>query len=79
MTNHEQTPTAARSRNRPDIDEDYAAFQFVTSYECSVCGANQEIETSLQVYAFIDDCAGCGAVDVRLSAIGIPEPVQDSA
>ncbi|MFD1571264.1 hypothetical protein [Halorubrum laminariae] len=79
MTDHEQTPTAARSRNRSDIDEDYAPFQFVTSYECSVCGAIQEMETSLQVCAFIDDCAGCGAVDVRFSAVGIPKPVHDSS
>ncbi|EMA31935.1 hypothetical protein [Haloarcula japonica] len=74
-TGYEQTPTAGRSRNRPDTDEDSGAFQFVTSYECGVCGAVQEMETSLQVCAFIDNCAACGAVDVRFSAVGIPEPM----
>jgi hypothetical protein len=52
--------------------------RYRTSYECSVCGCLRELETSLQVCAFVDDCAGCGAVDVRFSAIGIPEPVHDS-
>lgn len=78
MTDYPQTPTAASSRNRSDNDEDSAVFQFVTSYECSVCGAIQEMETSLQVCAFVDDCAACGAVDVRFTAVGIPEPVNDS-
>ncbi|WP_157744190.1 hypothetical protein [Halopenitus persicus] len=78
MTDYQQTPTAASSRNRSDHDEDSAAFQFVTSYECSVCGAIQEMETSLQVCAFVDDCASCGTVDVRFTAVGIPEPIHDS-
>jgi hypothetical protein len=71
---HEQVPTATAGCNRSD-SEDSTAFQFVTSYECAVCGAIQEMETSLQVCAFIDDCAACGAVDVRFSAVGIPEPI----
>ncbi|MFC7164866.1 hypothetical protein [Halospeciosus flavus] len=44
-----------------------------------MCGALRELETSLQVCAFVDDCAGCDAVDVRFSAVGIPEPVHDSS
>jgi len=74
----EQTPTATAGCNRSK-NEDSTAFQFVTSYECAVCGAIQEMETSLQVCAFVDDCASCGAVDVRFSAVGIPEPVHDSS
>lgn len=77
MTDYQQTPTAASSLNRSDHDEDSAAFQFVTSYECSVCGAIQEMETSLQVCAFVDDCTACGAVDVRFTAVGIPEPIHE--
>lgn len=45
---HEQAPTATAGCNRSN-SEDSTAFQFVTSYECEVCGAIQEMETSLQV------------------------------
>lgn len=79
MTDYPQTPTAASSRNRSDNDEASAAFQFVTSYECRVCGAIQEMESSLQVCAFVDDCAACGAVDVQFTAVGIPERIRDSS
>ena len=78
MSDYPQAPTGTSSHNRSDNDEDSAAFQFVTSYECNVCGAIQEMETSLQVCAFVDDCAACGAADVRFTAAGIPEPIHDS-
>ena len=77
ITDYPQTPTAASSSNCSKNDEDSAAFQFVTSYECSVCRAIQEMETSLQVCAFVDDCTACGAVDVRFTAVGIPEPIHE--
>lgn len=33
-----------------------------------------EMETSLEVCAFVGDCTVYGAVDVRFTAIGIPSP-----
>jgi hypothetical protein len=44
-----------------------------------VRGSIRELAASLQVCAFVDDCAGCGAIGVRFSAVGIPEPIHDSS
>ncbi len=52
--------------------------RYLTAYECSVCGSIRELETSLQVCAFVDDCAACGAVDVRYNPTEVPSPLSDS-
>ncbi|MFB6197834.1 MAG: hypothetical protein ABEI52_06135 [Halobacteriaceae archaeon] len=81
-TNREQSPTAAshdkstaasnlrtrRQNHRPSV-------RYRTAYECSVCGSVREVETSLRVCAFIDECANCGAV-ARFTADGIPTPFR---
>lgn len=53
--------------------------QFVTAYECDVCGVVREMETSIKVCAYVADCPMCGAADVRFSAITIPTPLQDDS
>lgn len=52
--------------------------QYFTIYECSVCGSIRELETSLQVCAFVEDCAACSVTNVRFTAIEIPSPIPDS-
>ncbi len=74
---HNQEPSSTTAPHTQERDS-RIPVRYRTSYECSVCGALRELETSLQVCAFVDDCAGCGAVDVRFSAVGILEPVHDS-
>ena len=71
----QETPSTAAPHTQGG--ENRIPVRYRTAYECSVCGSLRELETSLQVCAFVDDCAGCGAVDVRFSAVGIPEPVHD--
>jgi hypothetical protein len=71
--------SAAAPRTQGGGRTDRIPVRYRTSYECSVCGSIRELETSLQVCAFVDDCAGCGAIDVRFSAVDIPEPVHDSS
>lgn len=75
---HSQEPSSTAAPHTQGRDG-RIPVRYRTSYECSVCGSIRELETSLKVCAFVDDCAGCGAVDVRFSAVGIPEPVQDSS
>ncbi|MFC6893762.1 hypothetical protein [Halopenitus salinus] len=75
---HRQKPSSTAVPHTQGRDS-RIPVRYRTSYECSVCGSLRELETSLQVCAFVDDCAGCGAVDVRFSAVGIPEPVPDSS
>lgn len=84
MTNQERSPTAAshgratptatsrtrRQQHRPSV-------RYRTAYECSVCGSVRELETSLQVCAFVDECPSCGAV-ARFTAGGIPTPFRKS-
>jgi hypothetical protein len=81
-TNRERSPTAAshgratptatsrtrRQQHRPSV-------RYRTAYECSVCGGVRELETSLLVCAFVDECANCGAV-ARFTADGIPTPLR---
>jgi len=74
---HDQEPLSTAAPHTQERDN-RIPVRYRTSYECSMCGSIRELETSLQVCAFVDDCAGCGAVDVRFSAVGIPEPVHDS-
>jgi hypothetical protein len=65
------TPHSKGGSNRMPV-------RYLTAYECSVCGSRRELETSLQVCAFVDDCAACGAVDVRFNATEVPSPLSDS-
>ncbi|MBP2252767.1 ribosomal protein L37AE/L43A [Halarchaeum solikamskense] len=66
------TPTATsrtrRQQHRPSV-------RYRTAYECSVCGSVRELETSLRVCAFVDECPSCGAV-ARFTAGGIPTPFR---
>jgi len=73
----QETPSTAAPHTRGG--ENRMPIRYRTSYKCSVCGSLRELETSLKVCAFVDDCAGCGAVDVRFSAVGIPEPIHDAS
>ncbi|AZH27296.1 hypothetical protein [Haloplanus aerogenes] len=81
-TNREQPPTATphgkttpaansrirRQQHRPSV-------RYHTAYECSVCRNVRELETSLRVCAFVDECPSCGAV-ARFTAGGIPTPLR---
>ncbi|MFC4989124.1 hypothetical protein [Saliphagus infecundisoli] len=53
--------------------------QFVTAYECEVCGGVHEMEASVKVCAYVADCPVCGAVDTRFTAIEIPMPRSEGA
>jgi hypothetical protein len=82
-TNRENSPTTAspnsgtaasgpqtrQQRNRPSV-------RYRTTYECAVCGGMRELETTLRVDAFVDECATCGTV-ARFTTIEIPTPIQD--
>ncbi|WP_458190545.1 hypothetical protein [Haladaptatus sp. NG-WS-4] len=70
-TSSTATPHSKGRSNRMSV-------RYLTAFECSVCGSIREVETSLQVCAFVDDCPACGAVDVRSSAVEIPLPLFDS-
>ena len=80
-TNRERPPAAAshgkatpaanprtRRQHRPSV-------RYRTVYECPVCGNVRELETSLRVCAFVDECPSCGAV-ARFTAGGIPTPLR---
>ena len=81
-TNRERSPTAAahgkaapaanprtrRQQHRPSV-------RYRTAYECSVCSSVRELETSLRVCAFVDECSNCGAV-ARFTADGLPTPLR---
>ncbi|QIO25586.1 hypothetical protein [Haloarcula sp. JP-L23] len=73
----DQKMSAAAAPHTQGGENDRMPVRYRTTYQCSVCGCIRELETSLQVCAFVDDCAGCGAVDVRFSAVGIPESIHD--
>jgi len=82
-TNRERSPTAAahgkaapaanprtrRQQHRPSV-------RYRTAYKCSVCSSVRELETSLRVCAFVDECPSCGAV-ARFPADGIPTPFRN--
>jgi hypothetical protein len=74
-----QKPSLTVAPRTQGGENDRMPVRYRTTYQCSVCGSIRELETSLQVCAFVDDCAGCGAIDVQFSAVGIPEPVHDSS
>lgn len=82
-TAQDSTPTAYGQSTSPTATPNREGewngipVRYLTTYECSVCGSIRELETSLQVCAFVDDCAACGAVDVRFTAVGIPEPIHE--
>ena len=61
-------PRTRRQQHRPSV-------RYRTAYECSVCGSVRELETSLQVCAFVDECPSCG-VAARFTADGIPTPFR---
>ena len=63
-------PHIRQQNHRPQV-------RYRTSYECSVCGEVRELETSLRVCAFVDECMGCGAV-ARFTAVEIPTPLRES-
>ena len=65
------TPAAnprTRRQHRPSV-------RYRTAYECSVCSSVRELETTLRVCAFVDECSSCGAV-ARFTADGIPTPLR---
>ncbi len=81
-TNREHSPTAAshgtttaaanphtrRQQHRPSV-------RYCTAYKCSVCSSVRELETTLRVCAFVDECPSCGAV-ARFAVNGIPMPLR---
>jgi hypothetical protein len=81
-TNRERPPTVAshgkaipaanprtrRQQHRPSV-------RYRTAYKCSVCSSVRELETTLRVCAFVDECSSCGAV-ARFTAGGIPTPFR---
>lgn len=71
----QETPSTAAPHIRGG--ENRMPVRYRTAYVCSVCGSIRGLETSLKVCAFVDDCASCDAVDVRFTAVGIPESVPD--
>ena len=83
-TNREQSPTAAsHGKTAPASDpctrrqHHGSSVRYRTAYECSVCGSVRELEISLRVCAFVDQCTSCGAV-ARFTADGIPTPLKES-
>ncbi|WP_306060417.1 hypothetical protein [Natronococcus wangiae] len=72
------TPGSDSTPDDPDRDgEALPPTEYVTAYECDVCGVRREMETSVKVCAFVADCPICNAIDVRFSAVEIPTPIQD--
>jgi len=81
-TNQERSPTetshgktTAASNPRTRRQQHRPSVRYRTAYECSVCGSVRELETSLRVCAFVDECPSCGAV-ARFSSSGIPTPFR---
>jgi hypothetical protein len=62
-------PHPRRQNHRP-------SGRYHTSYECAVCRGVRELEASLRVCAFVDECATCGTV-TRFTAVGIPTPLRE--
>jgi hypothetical protein len=84
MTNQERSPTAASHGRATPASNPYtrrqhhgSSVRYRTAYECSVCGRVREVETSLRVCAFVDECLSCRAV-ARFTADGIPTPFRVS-
>jgi hypothetical protein len=61
-------PRTQRQHHRPSV-------RYRTAYECSVCGGVRELEISLRVCPFVDECANCGAI-ARFTAGGIPTTLR---
>ena len=51
--------------------------QYVTTFECSVCGAHRVLAASIQVCAYLEDCPNCGTANARFTANEIPMRVSD--
>ena len=84
VTNQDDSPTTGshdketvKSNPHTRQQKHRTQVRYRTSYECSVCGEIRELETSLRVCAFVDECAGCGAV-ARFTAVEIPTPLKES-
>ncbi|AHG05575.1 hypothetical protein HALDL1_00840 (plasmid) [Halobacterium sp. DL1] len=83
VTNQDNSPTTSydkkKATSNPHIRQQnhHPQVRYRTSYECSVCGEIRELETSLRVCAFVDECVGCGAV-ARFTAVEIPTPLSES-
>ncbi len=75
-TAHDQS-TSSTITPHSQGERDRVSVRYLTDYECSVCGSIRELETSLQMCAFVDDCATCGTINVRVTAVGIPEPIHN--
>jgi hypothetical protein len=75
---HKQEPSLTATPHTQERDN-RTPIRHRTFYQYSVRGSIRELAASLQVCAFVDDCAGCGAIGVRFSAVGIPEPIHDSS
>jgi hypothetical protein len=75
-TAHGQSTSSTETSPTPE-ERNRMPVRYLTAYECSVCDNIREVETSLQVCAFVDDCEACGAIDVRFTAVGIPKPLQE--
>jgi len=50
--------------------------KYLTTFHCSVCKIEREIESSHKVSAFVDDCANCGTI-TRFTAAGVPTPLGE--
>ncbi|MFD1600661.1 hypothetical protein ACFSBX_17110 [Halobellus rarus] len=81
-TNREQSPTAtshgkttAAANPRTRRQQHRLSVRYRTTYKCSVCSSVRELETTLRVCAFVDECSSCGAV-ARFTADGIPTPLR---
>jgi hypothetical protein len=51
--------------------------QYVTTFECSVCGAHRMLAASILVCAYLEDCPNCGTANARFTANEIPMRVSD--
>jgi hypothetical protein len=81
-TNRKPSPTAAShgkttpiSNPRTQRQHHRPSVRYRTAYECSVCSSVRELESSLRVCAFVDECPSCGAL-ARFTAGGIPTPLR---
>ncbi|UPV76988.1 hypothetical protein M0R89_22320 (plasmid) [Halorussus limi] len=74
-TSHDKTTPASNPRTRRQHHR--PSVRYRTAYECSVCSSVRQLETSLRVCAFVDECPSCGTV-ARFTAGGIPTPFRKS-
>ncbi|WP_049983766.1 hypothetical protein [Halorubrum sp. BV1] len=51
--------------------------QYVTTFECSICGAHRVLAASIQVCAYLEDCPNCGTANARFTANEIPIRISD--